>query len=137
MSRILTTFLLASGALICLNSCNLDMYGTYTFSHAVTYGLQDNSDEDAKENMEAIITEYLSRYIELDKTLTYTGSYSEAIQYGSDYLSGIFSNFYLDGDYLNSQLQTDEYIQYYMYMTGEGNNITLGSYIWRPQEEEE
>lgn len=133
MIKTLIKIAFAAAAVFGLSSCDMDMYGTYTFSHSVVYSHLSAEDEGYdKEHVEATskaIEEYFEG-LELDEPMNFTGTHYEAAEYGRDFLEGLFEKFEADKSHVVSLLTDAEQVTYMMNMSGNKSNVTLGYFIW-------
>lgn len=141
MYKTFVKFVMAAAGLFCLGSCNLDMYGTYSFQHGGRYHvLEGNTETTGK-----AIQEYFESIVDFDNNETFTGTSYEATQYGSDLFDKTLEK--IDEDYLMSLLKVEvdekgdttdrEWVQYSLVMTGDDAYMTIGYYTWVAGHEDE
>lgn len=124
MIKTATKILIACLALLGINSCNLDMYGTYTFQSKGQYIVKDENEETTGK----AISEYFTSVIDFTKTPTFTGTYYDAVAYGSNLFAETLKE--LDNDYINGLLAEGEEVVYMMTMSGKKTNMTIGLVRW-------
>ena len=139
MIKTLLKIAVAVAAVFSLNSCDMEMYGTYTFSHSIVYSHLSEGQEGYDKNHIEATSEALEKYfgeLELDEPMSFTGTHYEAAQYGSDFLSDIFEKFEADKAYIVSLLTDVEKVTYMMNMSGNKSNVTIGYFIWAHERDE-
>lgn len=122
--------LAACAVLLGINSCNLDMYGTYTFQHQGKYVVKEGNEDTTGK----ALNEYFTSVIDFDEMPTFTGTHYDAVEYGNNLFIETLKK--LDSDYINSLLGEGEEVMYMLNMSGQKNNITIGWARW-PNETDE
>lgn len=143
MYKILTKFLIAAAGIFCLNSCNLSMYGTYTFQHGGRYHVLEENEETTGKALE----EYFTSVIDFEKEETFTGTSYDATQYGYNLFVRTAEK--IDRDYVlrllrqeideNGEVTDEEWVEYTLVMTnGKSYRTVIGYYtIVAGQDDEE
>lgn len=139
MIKTLLKIAVAVAAVFGLNSCDMDMYGTYTFSHSIVYTHLSEGQEGYDKNHIDATTKAIEEYfgeLELDEPMSFTGTHYEAAEYGNNFLKGLFEKFEADKAYIVSLLTDAEQVTYMMNMSGHKSNVTLGYFIWAHERDE-
>ncbi len=133
MRKILSSLLMIS-AFFGLTSCDLDMYGDYSFSQVVVYYNFSGEDDEIQERQEPI-TNYFSENIDFDTVLTFEGSYSDAHSYGLQLFYENLSK--LDTETVLGMLEGDEIVQYYVTMKSNKVSEVLAVATWQNSDDDE
>lgn len=127
MRKKLALVLLFIASIFSFSSCDLEMHGTYNFSHTVNYSVEK---EDTKKALET----YFKSKINFDDVKTMTGSRSEALTFGVNILeetAKVFSK-----EEILALIGTKDVVIYSLQMTGEKTNVTVGGIIWSHEEQD-
>lgn len=145
MRKTLIKMLAACAGLLCLNSCNLDMFDNYSFTNRVIYYVDD------KDNIGKEIEDYFNKVLEDRELPAIAATSHEAMTYGQEYFAETVE--LLDEDYLVSLLDRDveaekpgdgeesgepsedeqiKFIRISMYMTGSKTNVEIAWATYLP-----
>lgn len=105
-------------------SCDLDMYGTYTFTNAVSYQISSDDSDTV-----SLLEEYFTSVLDMDEAVAFKGTQTEAFAYGQELFLERASNF--DNNYIQSLLDEEgEWVQYILYITGNNMYTFVASLTW-------
>lgn len=133
MRKILSSLLLIA-AFFGLTSCDLNMYGDYSFSQVVVFYNFSGEDDEIQERQEPIIN-YFSENIDFDTVLTFEGSYSDARSYGQQIFYENLTK--LDTETMLSMLEGDEIVQYYVTMKSNKVSEVIAVATWQNADDDE
>lgn len=108
-------------SLFSFNACDLEMHGTYSFSHIVNFSLE-------KEDTKKVLEEYFKSKIDFNEVKTMTGTRSEALNYGIQILEET-AKLFSEQEVL-AMIGTKDVVVYTLQMTGEKTNVSVGGIIW-------